>query len=83
VWGPLTLRRLVLLPMIYFVDFKTVLGRFIQWWSREMTQIDDVALPWPLLHLPPVQGRPGPHQEAISHSDQDTTPGEYGLDSPI
>jgi hypothetical protein len=51
-WSPLTLNHFVLLPMIYFVDFKAVLDRFIQRWSREMTQIDDMALPWPLLHLP-------------------------------
>jgi hypothetical protein len=30
----------------------TVLGQFIQWWSREVTQINDVAIPCPLLHLP-------------------------------
>jgi hypothetical protein len=29
VWGPLALRRLVLLPMVYSIDFKVVLGRFI------------------------------------------------------
>jgi hypothetical protein len=43
--------------MIYTVDFKVVLGWFIQWWSRELTQIDDMAIPCPLLHLnslPPV-----------------------------
>jgi hypothetical protein len=54
VWGPLTIRRLVLLSTIYSVDSKAVLGRFIQRWSREMTQIYDVALPWLLLHLPPI-----------------------------
>ena len=37
--------------MIYTVDFKAVLGRFIQWWSRELTRIDDVVIPCPLLHL--------------------------------
>jgi hypothetical protein len=51
VWGPLALRQLVLLPMIYSVDFKAILGRFIQQWSREVTRIDDMVVPWPLLHL--------------------------------
>jgi hypothetical protein len=50
--GPLTLRRLVLLPTIYIVDSKAVLGRLIQRWSRELTRIDDVVIPCPLLHLP-------------------------------
>ena len=32
-WGwPITLRHRVLLPMIYTIDFKAVLGRFIHWW---------------------------------------------------
>jgi hypothetical protein len=52
VQGPLDLRRLVLLPTIYTIDSKAVLCRFIQWWSREVTQIDDVAIPWLLLDLP-------------------------------
>jgi hypothetical protein len=47
-----TLRRLVLLPTIYTVDSKVVWGQFIQWWSREVMQIDDVAIPCPLLYLP-------------------------------
>jgi hypothetical protein len=51
VLGPLILRRLLLLT-IYTVDFKAVLGRFIQRWLREVTRIDDVAIPFPLLHLP-------------------------------
>jgi hypothetical protein len=51
-WSPLALRCLLLLSMIYFVDFKVVLGRFIQRWLREVTRINDVAFPWPLLHLP-------------------------------
>jgi hypothetical protein len=38
--------------MIYFIDFKAVLGWFIQRWSREVMRIDDVALPWLLLRLP-------------------------------
>ena len=41
----------VLLPTIYTVDSKVVLGRFIQRWSRELTWIDDVAIPYPLLLL--------------------------------
>jgi hypothetical protein len=59
--SPLTLRRLVLLPIIYTVDSKVVLGRFIQRWSGELTQIDDVAIPCPLLHLdslPPTPPQP-------------------------
>jgi hypothetical protein len=52
--SPLTLYRLVLLSMIYFVDFKAVLGWFIQQWSREVTRINDVVISWPLLHLPPI-----------------------------
>jgi hypothetical protein len=41
--GPLALYRLVLLPTIYTVDSKAVLGRFIQRWSREVTRIDDMV----------------------------------------
>jgi hypothetical protein len=52
VWGPLALHCLILLPMIYTIDSKVVLGRFIQRWSREVTRIDDVVIPCPLLHLP-------------------------------
>ena len=40
-----------LLPMIYTIDFKAILGQFIQRWSRELTRIDDVAIPCLLLHL--------------------------------
>ena len=47
--SPLALRRLVLLSMIYTIDFKAVLGRFIQRWLGEMMWIDDVAIPCPLL----------------------------------
>jgi hypothetical protein len=54
-WSPLILHNLVLLPTIYFVDFKAVLSRFIQRWSREVTRIDDVAIPWQLLHLAPYK----------------------------
>jgi len=51
-WGwPITSCHLVLLPMIYTVDSKAVLGRFIQRWSGELTRIDDMAIPCPLLHL--------------------------------
>jgi hypothetical protein len=56
--GPLALRRLVLLPTIYTVDFKTVLGRLIQRWSKELTRIDDVAIPCPLLHLDSLLATP-------------------------
>jgi hypothetical protein len=52
VWGPLVLHHLVLLPTIYIIDYNVFLGRFIQRWSREVTRIDDVATPCPLLHLP-------------------------------
>jgi hypothetical protein len=38
--------------MIYTVDAKSVLGWLIQQWSRELTWIDAVAIPCPLLHLP-------------------------------
>ena len=48
---PIALRRRVLLPTIYTVDSKVVLGRFIQRWLGEMTWIDDVAIPCPLLLL--------------------------------
>ena len=51
-WGwPIAPRRHVLLPTIYTVDSKVILGRFIQWWSGELTWIDDVAIPCPLLLL--------------------------------
>jgi hypothetical protein len=50
-WRPLALRRLIHLPKIWTLDFKAILGRFIQQWSRELTRIDDVAIPCPLLHL--------------------------------
>jgi hypothetical protein len=62
VWGPLTLCHLVLLSTIYSIDFKAVLDWFVQWWLREVTQIDDVVVPWPLFHLnirtplPPLGG---------------------------
>jgi hypothetical protein len=52
--SPLTLRHLVLLSTIYFVDFKAVLGWFIQRWSREVTRINDMVISWPLLHLLPI-----------------------------
>ena len=45
--SPLAPSRLVLLPTIYTVDSKMVLGQFIQWWLAELTQIDDVAIPAP------------------------------------
>jgi hypothetical protein len=51
--SPLALRSLILLPTIYFVDFKVVLGRFIQRWSMDVMWIDDMALSWLLLHLTP------------------------------
>ena len=51
-WGwPITLYHHVLLPTIYIVDSKAVLGRFIQRWLGEMTWIDDVAIPCPVLLL--------------------------------
>jgi hypothetical protein len=50
--SPLALRHLVLLPTIYFIDFKATLDRFIQRWSREVTRIDDMAISCSLLHLP-------------------------------
>ena len=37
--------------MIYIIDFNLVLGQFIQRWSRELMQMDDVVIPWPLPHL--------------------------------
>jgi hypothetical protein len=49
--SPLALRRLVLLPTIYFIDFKVVLGRFIRRWSWEVMWIDDVAISLLLLDL--------------------------------
>jgi hypothetical protein len=51
VGGPLALCHLVLLPMIYTIDSKVVLGQLIQWWSRDLTRIDEVAIPCLLLHL--------------------------------
>jgi hypothetical protein len=51
---PFTLRHLVLLPTIYTVDSKVVLGWFIQLWSREVMRIDDMAILCSLLHLPYV-----------------------------
>ena len=51
-WGwPITLCHHVLLPTVYTIDSKVVLGRFIQRWSRELMWIDDVVIPCPLLHL--------------------------------
>ena len=48
---PITLHHRILLPTIYTIDFMAVLGRFIQRWLGEMTWIDDVAIPCPLLLL--------------------------------
>ena len=48
---PIALCHHVLLPMIDIVDSKAVLGWFIQQWSGELTRIDDVAIPCPLLLL--------------------------------
>ena len=48
---PIALRRRVLLPTIYTVDSKMVLGQFIQRWSRELTRIDDMVIPCTLLLL--------------------------------
>ena len=51
-WGwPITLCHHVLLPTVYTIDSKVVLGRFIQRWSGELTRIDDVAIPCLLLLL--------------------------------
>jgi hypothetical protein len=63
--------------MIYTIDFKAVLDQFIQWWLRELTWIDDVVIPCPLLlldFLPPTPPEglglyilaPTPHPRAIS-----------------
>jgi hypothetical protein len=49
--SPLALYHLVCISKIYTVDFKAVISRFIQRWSRELMRIDDVAIPCPLLHL--------------------------------
>ena len=57
--SPLALRCLVCVSKIYIVDFKAVIGQFIQRWSRELTWIDDVAMSCPLLHLPYIR-RPLP-----------------------
>ena len=76
-WGwPIALCLYVLLPKIYTIDSKIVLGRFIQRWSGEMTRIYDVAIlaptpprvlapyptsiPWPLLYLWPIYSIPYP-----------------------
>ena len=69
--SPFTLHRLVCVFKIYTVNFKMVLSQFIQWWSRELTRINDVSMPCPLLHLPYIR-RPYSLEEAIPHSDQDT-----------
>jgi hypothetical protein len=61
--GPLTLHRLVLLPMIYTINSKAVLDQFIQRWSREVMWIDDVAIPCPLLRLPYIYQPLPPSQE--------------------
>jgi hypothetical protein len=56
--------------------WRLVWSRFIQRWSRELTRIDDMEFPCPLLHLPykrtsrPPLGRYP--LRAISHSDQNT-----------
>ena len=76
--------------MIYTVDFKAVLGQFIQRWSRELTRINDVVILCPLLFLDslpptlpwPIYSSPYPLSRAIlktlihiSHLDQDTLGG--------
>ena len=56
--------------MIYTIDFKAVLGWFIQRWSRELTWIDDVAIPCPLLYLGLYIAAPTPslgHPKALIH----------------
>jgi hypothetical protein len=60
VWSPLSLCCLVLLSTIYSIDFKVILGQFIQQWLREVTRIDDVVVPWPLLHLGLYKDAPSP-----------------------
>ena len=57
-------------------------GRFIQRWSRELTRINDVVIPCPLLYLGIYIAAPTPLTTAIlkplihiSHSDQDTLGG--------
>jgi len=58
-WGwPITSHHLVLLPTIYTVDSKAVLDRFIQWWLGELMRIDDVVIPYPLLHLESLPSTP-------------------------
>jgi hypothetical protein len=52
---PVALHRLVCVSNIYTVNFKMVLSRFIQRWSRELTWIDDVTMLCPLLHLPYIR----------------------------
>ena len=54
-WSLFALRCLVCVSKIYTINFKSVLSQFIQWWSRELTQIDDVAMPCPLLYLPYIR----------------------------
>ena len=49
--SPLILRRLVLLLTIYTIDYKVILGQLSQQWLGELTRINDVAIPCPLLHL--------------------------------
>jgi hypothetical protein len=56
--GGIALRRLVHLGTIYTVDSKVVLGRLIQRWSRELTRINDVTIPCPLLYLDSLPGTP-------------------------
>ena len=72
--GPLqslfALHRLVCISKIYTVNFKAVLSRFIQQWSRELTRIDDMAMPCPPLHLPYISSplpHPSGHQSMKSH----------------
>jgi len=68
--SPFALHRLVCVSKIYTVNFKAVLSRFFQRWSREMTRINDMAMPCPLLHLPYIRHPlppPGGHHAIESH----------------
>ena len=49
---------LILLPTIYILDVKAVLGWFIQRWSGELMRIDDMVIPCPLLHLESLPSTP-------------------------
>ena len=67
--SPFALRRLVCISKIYTVNFKAILSRFIQRWLRELTQINDVAMPCLLLYPPYIMSPLPPPRGHQSHRE--------------